>query len=84
MQNKIPAYIKAAIRRRAAAAEKYFIADMQVSEYCKARGLDTEFVNGNVETVTRFDAEFFIRDIEESLERAKSAQGIKHKKGEDV
>lgn len=77
---RIPNYIKAAIRRRAAAAEKYFIADLQISEYCKARGLDTEFIDGNVETITRFDAEFFIRDLEETLERKKSAEEIKHKK----
>lgn len=81
MQNKVPAYIKDAVRRRAAAAEKYAAADMQISEYCKAHRLDVEFVNGHAKTLTDFDADFFICDLEESFERMKSAQEIKTQKG---
>lgn len=68
-KNKLPQYIINAIRRRAAAAEKFFIADIQVSEYCKSHGIDTEYINGHVETVTRFDPDFFIRDLETCIEK---------------
>lgn len=66
-RNKLPQHIVGAIRRRAAAAEKFFLADSQVSEYCKSHGINTDYINGNVETVTNFNADFFIRDIEERL-----------------
>lgn len=68
-KSKIPQPIINAIRRRAAAAEKYFIADNQITEYCVLHGIDTEYINGNVETVTRFDPEFFIRDLEACIDK---------------
>ncbi len=68
-KNVIPQHIINAVRRRAAAAEKYFLADLQVSEFCKTQGIDTEFINGNVETITRFDPNFFIRDLKECLQK---------------
>ncbi len=68
-KNALPQHIINAVRRRAAAAEKFFLADLQVSEYCKSHGIDTEFIDGNIETVTRFDPEFFICDLKECLQR---------------
>lgn len=47
-KNKLPQYIIGAVRRRAAAAEKFFLADCRISEYCKSHGIDSEFINGNV------------------------------------
>lgn len=68
--NKLPQYIVNAIRRRAAAAEQWNRADSQITAYCERLGLDTEFVNKNVESLIRyFDPEFFIRDLEERLQR---------------
>ncbi len=68
--NKIPQYIVNAIRRRAAAAEQWNRTDSQITAYCERLGLDTEFVNKNVEALFRyFDPEFFIREIEECLQR---------------
>ena len=72
MYGRLPHHIVNAVRRRAAAAEKYFLADKQIADYCEKHGIDTEFIHGNAETVTRFDPEFFIRDLEECL--AKKAQ----------
>lgn len=79
----VPVVIIDAVMRRSSAAEKYCIADAQVSAYCKAHRLDVEFVNGHAKTLTDFDADFFICDLVESFERMKNAQEIKHKKGED-
>ena len=76
---RVPSYIINAIRRRAAAAERFSMADAQISEYCKRRGIDTEYICGHVETVINHDAEFFIRDIQESFERCKN-NSKKHKK----
>lgn len=71
---KVPQYIKNAVRRRARAAEEWNLADDRISAYCERLGLDTAFVNKNVETLFRyFDPEFFIRDLEAALEK-------KHKK----
>ena len=72
VMTRVPSYIINAIRRRAAAAERFSIADAQISEYCKRRGIDTEYICGHVETVINHDAEFFIRDIQESFERCKN------------
>lgn len=72
-KGKLPQYIVNAIRRRAAAAEKYFIADYQISEYCKSHGINSEYVNGHVETIVNFDPNIFIRDLEEILERKSNA-----------
>jgi hypothetical protein len=52
VMTRVPSYIINAIRRRAAAAERFSIADAQISEYCKRRGIDTEYICGHVETVT--------------------------------
>ena len=68
--NKIPQYIVNAIRRRAAAAEQWNAADERITSYCERLGLDTKFAHRNVESLFGyFDPEFFIRDIEESLQR---------------
>lgn len=73
-KNGLPQYIVNAICRRAAAAEQWNRADEQITAYCERLGLDTEFINKHVETLFRyFEPEFFIRDLEEALER-------KHKK----
>lgn len=74
--NKLPQYIVNAIRRRAAAAEKWNRADEIITEYCKRLGLDTEFANRNVETLFRyFDPDFFVHDLEECLQR-KTQKGV--------
>ncbi len=67
--SKIPQHILNAVRRRARAAEQYWLADGQVSEYCRTHGIEPEYINGNVETVCRYDPEFFIRDLEECLKK---------------
>ena len=41
MQKKLPQTIISAIRRRAAAAAKWQIADAQISAYCKKHGIKT-------------------------------------------
>lgn len=75
-KNKLPQHIIGAIRRRAAAAEKFHLADDQISAYCERLGLDTKFINRHVDTLFRYhDPEFFIRDLEECLER-KSQKGV--------
>lgn len=69
-KEKLPQYIVNAIRRRAAAAEKWNRSDDQITAYCERLGLDSEFVNKNVEALFRyFDPDFFIRDLEECVER---------------
>lgn len=69
-KNALPQYIVNAIRRRAAAAEQWNYADDRITEFCEKLGLDTEFVNRNVESLFRyFDPDFFIRDLEECLQR---------------
>lgn len=74
--NKLPQYIVNAIRRRAAAAEQWNAADDRITAYCKRLGLDTEFVNRNVETLFRyFDPDFFVHDLEECLQR-KTQKGV--------
>ena len=65
MQKKLPQTIISAIRRRAAAAARWQIADAQISAYCKKHGIKTEYVNMHVHTVRETDPEFFIRDIEQ-------------------
>ena len=65
MQKKLPQTIISAIRRRAAAAAKWQIADAQISAYCKKHGIKTEYVNMHVHTVRETDPEFFIRDSEQ-------------------
>lgn len=67
MQNKLPQYIINAIRRRAAAAEKWHRADEQITAFCSRLGIDTEFIDGHVETLVCTDPDVFIRDIEEHL-----------------
>ena len=68
--SKLPQYIVNAVRRRAAAAEQWRRADDRITAYCERLGLDTEFINGHVETLCRyFDPDYFIRDLEAALER---------------
>lgn len=68
--NKLPQHIVNAIRRRARAAEQWNRADDQITAYCERLGLDTEFVNRNVESLFRyFDTEFFIHDLEECIRK---------------
>lgn len=74
-KGKLPQYIVSAIRRRAAAAEKYNRADSQVSEYCKTHGIDTVYIDGNVETLMNPNPDVFIRDLEECLQR-KAQKGV--------
>ncbi len=74
--NKLPQHIKNAIRRRAAAAEQWSLADDRITAYCEKLGLDTEFVHRNVESLFRyFDPDFFIRDLEECLKQ-KAQKGV--------
>lgn len=69
-KSKLPQYIVNAIRRRAHAAEQWNRTDDQITAYCERLGLDTEFVNKNVESLFRhFDPEFFIRDLEECIKK---------------
>ncbi len=69
-KNKLPQYIISAIRRRAAAAEKWARADEQITAYCERLGIETEYVNKNVETLLRYNnPEFFIRDLEACIEK---------------
>ena len=65
MQKRIPQTIISAIRRRAAAAAKWQIADAQITAYCKKHGIKTEYVNMHVHTVRETDPDFFIHDIEQ-------------------
>lgn len=75
-KNELPQQIVNAIRRRAAAAEKWNRADEIITAYCKRLGLDTEFVNRNVESLFRyFDPDFFVHDLEECLQR-KTQKGV--------
>lgn len=70
MKNRLPQYVVNDIRRRARAAEQWNLADDRITAYCERLGLDTEFVNKNVETLFRyFDPDFFIRDLEAALEK---------------
>lgn len=70
MKSKLPQYIVSAIRKRAAAAEQWNLADDRISAYCERLGLDTEFIHRHVETLFRYyDPEFFIKDLEACLEK---------------
>ncbi len=74
--NKLPQHIKNAIRRRAAAAEQWNLADDRITAYCQKLGLNTEFANRNVESLFRyFDPDFFVHDLEECLQR-KTQKGV--------
>lgn len=67
MTKTIPQYIRDAIKRRTESAYKYFTYDRIISEWCEKNNVDTEFINGHVETISNFNSNFFIQDIEECL-----------------
>ena len=67
--NKIPQYIITAIRRRARAAAQWQLADERISAYCEQRGLKSEYVNFSVHALIETNPDFFIRDLEASLEK---------------
>ncbi len=72
MANIIPQYIRDAVRRRTESAYRYFTYDRIISEWCERNHVDTEFINGHVETISNFNSEFFIQDLEECLKKSKS------------
>ena len=67
MTKTIPQYIRDAIKRRTESAYKYFTYDRIISEWCEKNNVDTEFINGHVETISNFNSNFFIQDLKESL-----------------
>ena len=86
-KNKIPEHIIGAIRRRAAAAEKWNRADEQITAYCERLGIKTEYINKNIETLFRYsNPEFFIHDLEKCLESAqlKTACQLKEKTQNEI
>ena len=70
MTKTIPQYIRDAIKRRTESAYKYFTYDRIISEWCEKNNVDTEFINGHVETISNFNSNFFIQDIEEFLKKS--------------
>lgn len=66
-RNKLPQHIIGAIRRRAAAYEKYFLANRQIHEYCEANGINMTSINGHVEVIAYVEPNSLIHEIEERL-----------------
>lgn len=67
-RHTIPKYILKAIQRRANAARIYVNEDLIISEWCTRNGINAEYIYGNVETVTNYDVNEFIRDIYDNWE----------------
>lgn len=67
-RHTIPKYILKAIQRRANAARIYFDADLLVSNWCTKNNINSQYIYGNVETVTNYNVNEFIRDIYDNWE----------------